>query len=673
MSKDKNQIAVIEKDDILNGLKEAAESGLPDAKYEMALIYLEREETDQAIKLLEESYNEFHKSSLKLGDMHTEGKYVKADPKKALKYYLKAYELGDDQAAFKLGVLHSHEKYSNYGFYDKDKAIKYFEETIKLKSNAHDSEAYFYLGELYFAKGKFEKAQANLLQSYEHYKNPKAAKSLGIIYFEGKIKEFKDLNIAYKFLKFASENGDGYSTYILSKYYLNGLGKTEKNVEKALELLEKASDLGYLDAIFDLAELYLNPKFEKYDSNQAIIELKRLAIKDHNKAQHKLAQVHTLLGNNDEALSYLEQSSNNGNHEATFDLATKILSNCKLDSEKSFLDSIYDMLFNTNSNLYCSKGISLLDNNARNNKHSKSIVTLLSIYEKGLYKNSKVSPGNQVKLKEILELGKINKLPSALFISSKIILENINEDSNEGLTNLAISDLIYASDKGNHDSMLYYAQNLILGKTVPYNPNLAEELLVKAANEEHYHSQYFLGKEGFEKQNPIKCKDSLNWLLKAHYNIANPEMEFMQSILNKYNINDIFIHDHESFKKAYKQISLHLHPDKISNLKSIVTIDEVNDDLNLVKEIYKESYNLSDLPETKNKIHDDVELMIAQMHFNGCKDLQKDTIEAKKWYSSAIKKGNQKAKLEYYLKFKDELNTDASEISASESNDKSEL
>jgi TPR repeat protein len=85
MSKDKNQIAVIQKDDVLTGLKEAAESGLPDAKYEMALIYLERKETDQAIKLLEESYNKFPKSSLKLGDMHTEGKYVKADPKKSIK------------------------------------------------------------------------------------------------------------------------------------------------------------------------------------------------------------------------------------------------------------------------------------------------------------------------------------------------------------------------------------------------------------------------------------------------------------------------------------------------------------------------------------------------------------------------------------------------------------
>lgn len=76
--------------------------------------------------------------------------------------------------------------------------------------------------------------------------------------------------------------------YQLAQIYLNGHG-TNKNPEKAVELLTLAAKQNYADALFSLSVIYSEGKVAKQDLTQAFELMRKAALKELPSAQFNLA------------------------------------------------------------------------------------------------------------------------------------------------------------------------------------------------------------------------------------------------------------------------------------------------------------------------------------------------------------------------------------------------
>lgn len=92
-------------------ISEAAASGLPEALYQLAQMYLTGIGTEtsdeEAFRLFLESAEAGDADGMYMvAKMYEIGRYVECDPRKAMEWYLKAAEIGNEAAMFNIGLLY---------------------------------------------------------------------------------------------------------------------------------------------------------------------------------------------------------------------------------------------------------------------------------------------------------------------------------------------------------------------------------------------------------------------------------------------------------------------------------------------------------------------------------------------------------------------------------------
>ena len=266
-----------------------AQLGDAEAQNELAYLYYEGIGTEpdlqEAIKWLKKSAEQEEGN----GTAHYNLGYVYAhardafDFEEARKCYLKAIELGEPKAKFELYKL----------MLEDDPASENSKEAVEwLKKAAEDNhvEALNVLGVLCYEGDYVEEDEAKaveLLSRAAKTGYPAAKYNLGYIYFYDE--NLKDDAKAYEYLK-AAADGEYESAYILlSRFYAEGI-VAEKDVAKAVELLEKAGDNP--DAYFRLGIVYE----AEGDAAKSKEYLKKAADMGHEKAAEKLRDPDKELG-----------------------------------------------------------------------------------------------------------------------------------------------------------------------------------------------------------------------------------------------------------------------------------------------------------------------------------------------------------------------------------------
>ena len=141
---------------------------------------------------------------------------INKNPEEGLKYFEKALEMGDTNAAAVLGTLY----------------------TQGIGVEANYSRAYEYL----------EKAIAG--------GSVQAMISMGLLYRNGN-GVTRNYTKAFEYTKMASDSGNIESLSNLAVFYLNGEG-VERNLEKAVEYMKKAAGTGFYGAKFNLGLLHID-------------------------------------------------------------------------------------------------------------------------------------------------------------------------------------------------------------------------------------------------------------------------------------------------------------------------------------------------------------------------------------------------------------------------------
>ncbi len=646
-----SEIAVSEEDKQLANLIKAAKSGVPSAKYDLALLHLEGakvyKDIDIAIDLLKDASEKHPDAAYKLGELYLQGEGIQKNIPKALALFENAAQKNHLKALYQLGSIY---KEGIDVKKDVDVAIKYLDKASK----NGDSNSTYLLGEMYlYDKNDFTKAQNYLIDAYKKG-NIDATYLLGKLYFKSDFVK-TDYKISIKYLNIASEASHSEATYLLGIYYTEGLEIASKDVTKGLKLLEEASKNGSVDAKYELAKLYLDDNFEKKDSNLGKRWLEKLSNDGHSKAQFMLSKIYFQETDFESGFKWGEKAIKNNHPEAQLYLGKKILSDCEIDPQGV---SYFFSLFGA-SKIYCSKGIDFISKAANILKDPEAALVLAKAYASGMYEKHEVTQINGELEDKYLEMAVSGNLPEALYLSAKKTLEKTNTPSDETKSD-AVRKLNFAADKGNLDAKYYLATFNSSG-----NEHITINLLTEAAEKGHYNSQYKLGKVYFEQIPASNCKKSIVWFLKS---METAKFKASQIIADRYDL-DIKVIDEASLKQAYRKIALKTHPDKISNYKNPGKLKE---DYEKITKLYKEGYNSKIISSIFNdKLHDDVEYSIGQMYHKGCVDLDINLSTAKEWYDKGSENNHSNSQYEAYALHKlgvtatgakDASNTDTSNL-----------
>ncbi|RII33004.1 hypothetical protein D2A34_19415 [Clostridium chromiireducens] len=257
-------------------------------KYELGLQYLKRyndnEDLKKAIKLFESSSEQGNdESSFNLAEIYYYGRGVEKDYKLALQYYLKAANNGHNKSADK--VIEIYENKANNGdrayshllgdaymqgkIVKRDimKAIKWYEaavergskETINILmtlyeslANNNDSNAKLRLGEIYSGNQWGNKDSIKAFKWYlsaeeQGYSDAKI-KAGQVAYDVGEENFYSDINKAIQWYKIAAEKGNAEAQYKLGDLYHKGKFVI-KDEEKAVIYYQMAADQGHLLAL----------------------------------------------------------------------------------------------------------------------------------------------------------------------------------------------------------------------------------------------------------------------------------------------------------------------------------------------------------------------------------------------------------------------------------------
>ena len=248
------------------------------------------------------------------------------DIEQSIKWFEKAYTLGDKEAPHELGKIFELKIYNKP---DYTMAVRWY--MIAAKQH-NESESQFRLGRMYQYGYGVEKNIGEALSWYKKaaiQNHKEACFKLGILYYSGKIIK-EDDNEAIKWFIKASKEGDKTSESILEQYYKDGF-KLDKEFNRKYETLFKARSqdknaqiqFGY-DYVYnhlttnnqnevcqwykqlahdgnpDAQFLYSRICLNQID-NQRLEWLKKAATQEHTKSQYELAQMYHY-GN------YVEQS-----------------------------------------------------------------------------------------------------------------------------------------------------------------------------------------------------------------------------------------------------------------------------------------------------------------------------------------------------------------------------
>lgn len=284
-----------------------------------------------------ECASDFEKNyaAFRLGKMNHYGLGVEKDTAKAAEYYRKIPD--NVYAAYALGNL----------YFSGDGVEKNIEKAIELYQNAAQGKsvnpyAAYKLGGLYekgyeddeieFKIGQDKKeadkfyrlAFGGFKSMYDKGGDENIVYRLGTMYLYGKgVKQ--DEKMAEKLFEEAAELGNPYAQYELSKIYLSSEEPSEKDIEKALTMLNMAATKGMnVAAQYFLGRIYSNNEYGIKDLEKAIYWLNKALENGNGFAAYVLGKIYLSEDNEccdkDIAVRYFTQSAARGNEYAQYTL-----------------------------------------------------------------------------------------------------------------------------------------------------------------------------------------------------------------------------------------------------------------------------------------------------------------------------------------------------------------
>jgi TPR repeat protein len=252
---------------------------------------------DEAFKYLDKAASMDHASAnYMIGNMFVRGllgNKSNEELEKGCEYLEKSYKLGNVAASNLIGNM-----YLN-GIYPLNRDVEKAKEYYKKASDNNYAYAFNNLG-------RIEEDNKNYIEAFNYYLQ---SANLGESWACNKVAEAyrigvvdKDMDKAYYYYTRALENNYRtlcfYAYYNLAKYfYMNGYDKYPKDVNKAIEYFNIASNNGILDATLELFFYYSKKYLSSRDDVDKELLLKyKVAIEGHNKYDDKLREriEHTL-------------------------------------------------------------------------------------------------------------------------------------------------------------------------------------------------------------------------------------------------------------------------------------------------------------------------------------------------------------------------------------------
>ena len=228
--------------------KEFAESGVVDAQYRLAHMYLDGDKTDrdpvEASKWMWVAAEQNNSNAVfEYGDMLFEGVGIEKDVQAAIAYYQKAADLGNNDAAIKVAMLTNNED-------DKKTLINLFKQLAENGS----PDTMFYFAQLLLKTGITTEDKEN----------------------------------AFAWFNKAANGGHMGAKYEVAIMYGRGIG-VKKNIQQHISLLEDVANLGHAKAQFMLFEIFSQGIIIEADERRAFQWCLKSAESGNPKSQYRIA------------------------------------------------------------------------------------------------------------------------------------------------------------------------------------------------------------------------------------------------------------------------------------------------------------------------------------------------------------------------------------------------
>ena len=248
--------------------QKGAQAGIPSCLYNLGKLIINKEisgEEEKGFNLIQQAAeSEYSFAQNYMGRAYRFGWYVNANPVRATNWFTKAAEQNMPDAMCNLGDMYSYEDGLTI---DYEKAFYWYEKAAETKH----SRALTELGDMYYAgKGVRQDYQKACDEGY-----PYAFYSLGFMYWKGQ-GTLPDKEKAQEYLSQAAAMGNESAFQLLNRMdheseeekdidpfarqaYLEAQqALADKETEKYINLLSQSANLGYVQALNDLGDLYFN-------------------------------------------------------------------------------------------------------------------------------------------------------------------------------------------------------------------------------------------------------------------------------------------------------------------------------------------------------------------------------------------------------------------------------
>lgn len=256
-------------------VSKGAQAGIPSCLYNLGKLIINKEisgEEEKGFNLIQQAAESGYSFAQNyMGRAYRFGWYVNANPVRATNWFTKAAEQNMPDAMCNLGDMYSYEDGLTI---DYEKAFYWYEKAAETKH----SRALTELGDMYYAgKGVRQDYQ----KAMEYYQKacdegyPYAFYSLGFMYWKGQ-GTLPDKEKAQEYLSQAAAMGNESAFQLLNRMdheseeekdidpfarqaYLEAQqALADKETEKYINLLSQSANLGYVQALNDLGDLYFN-------------------------------------------------------------------------------------------------------------------------------------------------------------------------------------------------------------------------------------------------------------------------------------------------------------------------------------------------------------------------------------------------------------------------------
>ena len=307
------------------------------AQYSLAKIYLDnklqssseaeiQKNKEQAFILMKKSAERKNAFAYyELGNMYAHGIGTNIDQDASDSAYKQAYSLfcemtrkaTDDSILYRVGKM----TLDGIGTTKSvEKAIDWFKKAADLGNE----NAQYSLAKIYLEEKNFEKVNSaiKMLEKLAENNNMMAEYTLGSIYADYE-SQYYDLEKAIGYLERSAEQDNQFAEYKLGVIYADPEGQ-HYDLEKAISYLEQSVKQDNQFAEYKLGVIYADPEGQYYDLEKAIGYLERSAEQDNQFAEYKLGVIYADPEGQhydlEKAISYLEQSVKQDNQFAEYKL-----------------------------------------------------------------------------------------------------------------------------------------------------------------------------------------------------------------------------------------------------------------------------------------------------------------------------------------------------------------